>query len=280
MVSYRLRQPTAPSGPSGPPIHACVSVSDGQHLPGDLGRSGLGVVVVLGVVPAVHEEAGDRDGVGDGQRGAHAHVVIRRRPGKQQRSGVVPVVGGLGRFGADRRVELADVDLHAAPDRRQHAGVRLLHVLQRAVIGIEGVDPRRRRAEPDVGAETDPPLLGRQEFERGLEIAERELVVVLVEVAKDVLLGRRLVAVVGVVRVEGGRELHRAQELPRRRRRRGRHVTRLGGVGRRGLGGRLRSVSRRPQPSSSPARCEASGAAGVCAIATRGQASTVGQGDG
>ena len=114
-------------------------------------------------------------------------VVVRRRPGKQQRPGVVPVVGGLGRFGADRRVELADVDLHAAPDRRQHAGVRLLHVLQRAVIRIEGVDPGCRRAEPDVGAEADPPLLGRQEFEGGLEIAERELVVVLVEVAQDVL---------------------------------------------------------------------------------------------
>ena len=162
MVSYRLRQPTAPSGPSGPPIHACVSVSDGSTFQATWAAPVLASLLSLTLFQPFTRNAGDRDRVGDGQRGAHADVVIRRRPGKQQRSRVVPVVGGFGGFGADRRVELADVDLHAAPDRRQHAGVGLLHVLQRPVVGIDGVDPGRGRAESDVGAEADPPLLGGQ----------------------------------------------------------------------------------------------------------------------
>ena len=67
-------------------------------------------VVVLDVVPSVHEVARQCDLVAGDIGGAAAKMSERNCPREQKTAGVVPVVLGLDDFGPERRDELSEVD--------------------------------------------------------------------------------------------------------------------------------------------------------------------------
>src|SRR3954447_9842739 len=119
-------------------------------------RERLTAVVVVNAVPALKhlEPAGkvpDRDG------GPDARVIVRSRPGEEQRTRIVIVRVGLDHLGADGGVELADVNLDPVPGLRLDADVSLLEVAEafgralRAAVPVEGLAEADVEAEPDRG---------------------------------------------------------------------------------------------------------------------------------
>src|SRR5665647_3340382 len=122
-----------------------IVVGPGHPLPGvgAVDAYGLAAVVVVNVIPALHDLHAAREVRADGDGGAHAEVVIRDGPRKQQRARVVPVLIGLDHLGAGGGDEFSGIDLHAVPGFRLEADVGLLEVLEgfrRAVGGVDRVE--------------------------------------------------------------------------------------------------------------------------------------------
>src|SRR6266568_587264 len=90
----------------------------------------LAPVVVDRVVPAVDQEAVERELVVSAVGRAHAHVVVGDGQREQQRARVVPVVLGLDDLRPEGGDELADVELQSLAGRGQVAQIALLEDLE------------------------------------------------------------------------------------------------------------------------------------------------------
>jgi hypothetical protein len=95
-------------------------------IPTEAGAVGLARIVVDDIVPAVHEEAGERVLVVEDILGAHSEVVIRNGVGEEDSTRVIPVVLSLDDFSPVGRNELSDVYLQTLANRRQVREVRFL----------------------------------------------------------------------------------------------------------------------------------------------------------